>query len=470
MNSDLPTLYAVSTGSGRAGIAIVRMTGARVSKVLEAMVGACPLPRQAAFATIRDPASGVILDRGIALYFAAPKTVTGEDVCELHLHGSPAVVEAVLQVLSRQDGFRLAEPGEFTRRAFQNGKMNLVEVEALSDLLAAGSESQRRLAMRQFTGETSMTFEGWRQDLIAALAMVEASIDFADEAGVAEAARAHIEPRLEHLVAQLSSALDMSGRASALRRGVKLVIAGPPNAGKSSLLNWLAKRDAAIVSPIAGTTRDVIETHVMIDGFPVTLTDTAGLRGETGDQVEAIGMDRARREITEADFLIWVDAPDAIPYQFVIPAEAGTQAVGNSAVESLGSRFRGNDGLGVERFPDLTIHNKSDLAQLSIQTRNELSVSLKTGDGLDLLMVRLQEGLRPFHEAGESAVVVRERHAQAVRAALALIINARDSREAPLEVVAEDLRGAAHQLASITGRVGVEDLLGKIFSEFCIGK
>jgi tRNA modification GTPase len=440
MNSDLPTLYAVSTGSGRAGIAIIRMSGLRVSGVLTAMVGACPLPRQATFATIRDPATGIILDRGMAFYFVSPKTVTGEDAGELHLHGSPAVVEAVLQVLSRQEGLRLAEPGEFTRRAYQNGKMNLLEVEALSDLLAAGSEGQRRLAMRQFTGETSMTFEGWRQELIAALAMVEASIDFADEDGVAEAARVHIQPRLDHLSQQLAAALEMSGRASALRRGVKLVIAGPPNAGKSSLLNWLAKREAAIVSPIAGTTRDVIETQVMIDGFPVTLTDTAGLRGETRDAIEAIGIGRAQREIAEADFLVWVDAPD------VVVSDRPT------------------------RTPDIIIHNKSDLSAHSIQTRNELRLSLKTGDGLDLLMARLRDGLRPFHEAGESAVVVRERHAQAVRIALALITNARDSREAPLEVVAEDLRGAAHQLASITGQVGVEDLLGKIFSEFCIGK
>jgi tRNA modification GTPase len=440
MNSDLPTLYAVSTGSGRAGIAIVRLTGSKVATVLQAMTGFCPPARFAAFATIRNPETKVVLDRGLALYFQGPQSVTGEDVGELHLHGSPAVVEAVLQALSRVDGLRLAEPGEFTRRAYQNGRMNLVEVEALSDLLAAGSESQRRLAMRQFTGETSMTFDAWRNDLIAALAMVEASIDFADEDGVAEQARAHIAPRLDHLAEQLAQALELSGRASALRRGVKLVIAGPPNAGKSSLLNWLAKREAAIVSPIAGTTRDVIETSILLDGFPVTLTDTAGLRAATDDSIEAIGMERARREVDEADFLIWVTAPD----------------VGPVALPS--------------RAPDLIIHNKSDLSNESIQTRNEITLSLKTGNGLDRLMVMLRENLRPFHEAGDSAVVVRERHMQAVSAALARISTARDSREAPLEVIAEELRSAAHHLASITGQVGVEDLLGQIFSEFCIGK
>jgi tRNA modification GTPase len=440
MNSDLPTLYAVSTGSGRAGIAIVRLTGSKVPTVLEAMTGSCPPARFAAFATIRDPQSQVVLDRGLALYFQGPQSVTGEDVGELHLHGSPAVVEAVLHALSRIEGLRLAEPGEFTRRAYQNGRMNLVEVEALSDLLAAGSESQRRLAMRQFTGETSMTFDGWRNDLIAALAMVEASIDFADEDGVAEQARAHIAPRLDVLSQQLGQALELSGRASALRRGLKLVIAGPPNAGKSSLLNWLAKREAAIVSPIAGTTRDVIETSIMLDGFPVTLTDTAGLRPTTEDKIEAIGMERARREVDEADFLIWVTAPD----------------VGLAPMP--------------DRRPDLIIHNKSDLSNGSIQIRNEISLSLKTSHGLDRLMVMLRESLRPFHEAGDSAVVVRERHVQAVRAALARISVARDSREAPLEVVAEELRSAAHHLASITGQVGVEDLLGQIFSEFCIGK
>jgi tRNA modification GTPase len=439
MNTEQSTIYAVSSGSGRAGVAVLRVSGPAVQTVLKAVAGGVPTARHAVLRRLRDPA-GELLDEALVLYFPGPHSVTGEDVAEFHLHGSAAVVAAVLRVLGDMPDLDMAEAGAFTRRAFINGKMDLVEVEGLADVLAANSDSQRRLALRQMTGATSLTFERWRDELVGALAMVEAAVDFIDEDGVAEQALLAIRPRIDSLAKQLQSALALAGRASALRDGVRVVIAGPPNAGKSSLINWLTQRDVAIVSPIAGTTRDVVEAPVSIAGFPLVLSDTAGLRGDTHDPIEAIGMARARREIGAADILIWVTAPDC-------------------------------DAVAPPRAPDIRILNKVDLVDGSIQGRNDcLMVSLKSGTGLDEMIRQLTVLLQQYQVASEDAVVVRARHVQAVTEALNHLQFINDSREAPLEITAEHLRAAARHLAQITGRVDVEDLLGRIFSEFCVGK
>ena len=439
---DNKTIYAVSTGSGRAGIAVVRVSGPLASHSVVLLTGGLPERRRFSLRRLTDE-TGAMLDEGVVVWLPAPRTVTGEDMAEFHVHGSPAVISALLRRLGSIDGLAMAEAGEFTRRAYANGRMDLVEVEGLGDLLAADSEAQRRLAMRLFSGEASSVYQGWREGVISALAMIEASIDFVEEEGVVEMARLQVLPLVDSLVKQLEAALAKAELAGLVRSGVKLVIAGPPNAGKSSLLNWLAGREAAIVSPIAGTTRDVIEARVMLQGVPVILTDTAGLRGMTEDTIESIGIARAENEVRDADVLMWVTAADE--------AYAGPTS----------------------RRPDLHVLNKSDLiAQDSIQVRNDDSflVSVKTGDGLLELQKRIFSLLGERSGMAEDAVVVRERHRIAVQESIRILNDVKNANEMPLELMAEALRRVAYVLGSITGQVDVEDLLDKIFSEFCIGK
>ena len=441
-----PTIFALSSGSGRAGIAVIRLTGAGSLAVLESLVGNPPAPRHAALRTIRSRDGIDVIDQGMVLFLPGPHSVTGEDVVEFHLHGSPATVQRMLMELSSFPDCRPAEAGEFTRRAFANERMDLVEVEGLADLLAAESEGQRKLAMRQFSGEASSVYAKWHRELVSALAIIEASIDFADEDGVAAEAVKLVRPRLRAFMVLLETALQESERASLVRRGLRIVIAGEPNVGKSSLLNTLAGRRAAIVSDIAGTTRDVIEASVMMAGLPVMLADTAGLRDDSLDVIEREGVARSRDEIEQADILIWVrsaaeDSP-ALP----------------------------------ERAPDLTVINKSDLvSRESILRRNDseiavIAVSVKTGEGLEVLRARLFACVAEKSSVGEHGLMVRTRHRSAISESIRFLNDALSKPDDALELMAEDVRNAAAAMATITGRVEVEDFLGKIFSEFCIGK
>jgi tRNA modification GTPase len=436
------TIFAVSTGAGRAGIAIVRLSGAGVALVIETLCGSVPKPRSASLRKLRSR-DGEVLDEAMVLFFPGPNSVTGEDVGEFHVHGSPAIVERLLMELGSFEQCRPAVPGEFTRRAYQNERMDLVEVEGLADLLAAQSEAQRRVAMRQFSGEASSVYLKWYHDVIGALAIIEASIDFADEDGVAEKAIAQVRPRLSAFKVMLQDAVLQSAKAAVVRRGLRIVIAGAPNVGKSSLLNALAERQAAIVSDIAGTTRDVVEAAVVIHGLPVSLSDTAGLRAETADPIEREGMVRSRSEIRDADILVWVSV--------------------------AGESFE----VGPDRTPDLVVYNKSDLAeQDSIHLRNEsdLAVSVVTGHGLDVLRQRLGDLVLERTQVGESAIMVRARHRLAIEESIRFLNDADLKPDDALELLAEDVRKAATALASITGRVDVEDFLGRIFQEFCVGK
>ncbi len=436
------TIFALSSGSGRAGIAVVRVSGPAAALILKTLADELPKPRQAVVRTIRSRDDSDVIDQSLVLFFPGPASVTGEDVAEFHTHGSPAVVERLLLELAGFEHCRPAEAGEFTRRAFRNERLDLVEVEGLADLLSAESEAQRRLAMRQFSGEASSVYHQWHSDLTGALAIIEASIDFADEDGVAAEAMLKVRPRLVDLRDNLVSALLESERASLVRRGLRIVIAGAPNVGKSSLLNALAGRRAAIVSDIAGTTRDVVEAALVINGLAVSLSDTAGLRDETDDAIEREGILRSRSEIDAADILIWV-------------ALAG---------ESVALP---------NRLPELVIHNKSDLVSAdSIQLRNDsnLAVSVKRGDGLEELRERLSLLVASHTHVSEHAVMVRSRHRTAVTESIRSLNDALSKRDDALELMAEDVRKAAQSMASITGRIGVEDFLGRIFSEFCVGK
>jgi tRNA modification GTPase len=438
-----PTIFAVSSGSVRAGIAVFRVSGSEAAAILGSLTGSVPPARRAVVSNIRSRDGHDLIDRGMVLYFEAPHTVTGEDLAEFHVHGSPSVVERLLIELSTFENARPAEPGEFTRRAFENERMDLVEVEGLADLLASETEAQRKLAMRQFSGEASSVYEAWHSELTGALAIIEASIDFADEDGVAAQAIQMVRPRLQQFRNRLSEALSQSEKAALVRRGLRIVIAGAPNVGKSSLLNVLAGRKAAIVSEIAGTTRDVVEAALVINGLPVSLADTAGLRDVTDDAIEREGMLRSQSEIDAADILVWVrsvteDSP-ALP----------------------------------SRAADITVFNKADLvSRESIQLRNdsEIAVSVKTGDGLEALRTALHQLVSAKTDLSESAVMVRVRHRAAIEESIRSLNDALSKADDALELMAEDVRKAATALASITGRVGVEDFLGRIFSEFCIGK
>jgi tRNA modification GTPase len=305
----LPTIFALSSGRPPAAIAVVRISGPRASDALQALTGRVPEPRRAALARLRDPQNGEPLDEALVLWFPAPRSETGEDMAELQLHGGRAVIAATLAALGRLDGFRPAEAGEFTRRAFENGRLDLTAVEGLADLIGAETEAQRRQAYRQLKGLLGDRAETWRGRLIGVLALVEAGIDFSDEGDVPQDLLTPALDVARALRDEISAALAQAGRGERLRDGLVVAIAGPPNAGKSTLLNRIAKREAAIVSPFAGTTRDVIEVHLDLDGYPVTLLDTAGVR-ETDDPVEQEGVRRARERAAAADLVLWVVSAD----------------------------------------------------------------------------------------------------------------------------------------------------------------
>jgi tRNA modification GTPase len=435
------TIYAVSSGLGRAGIAVVRLSGPQAKVILHGLVSVFPKPRQASLRKLVW--DGDVIDQALILWFPGPHSVTGEDLVEFHVHGSAPVLARLFSIFSTFGDTVPALAGEFTRRAFENGRLDLVEVEGLADLIDADSEGQRRLAIRQFIGESSGLVDSWRGRVIEALALIEAAIDFADDDADIAIVSAGVAKKVSQLIAELQRALDVSVVAAGVRSGLRLVIAGAPNVGKSSLFNWLVNREAAIVSPQAGTTRDVVSSGVNIAGLPVVVADTAGLRDETQDEIERMGMKRSQSEIGDADILIWVRAPGVV------------------------------ETVGPEWTPDLVVHNKSDLAPTdSILSRNdrELSVSVKTGEGLEDLRVRLNDMITYRYAGADNAVIVRQRHRERVLNSIRYLNEFVSDAGKSTELRAEDLRRAAHELAAITGKVDVEDLLGKIFSEFCIGK
>jgi tRNA modification GTPase len=456
MSESRATIFALSSGRPPAAIAVVRVSGPQTGAALKALIGRVPEPRRATLARVRGPAGGDIIDEALVLWFPAPHSETGEDVAELQVHGGPAVIAGVLDALGRIDGCRLAEPGEFTRRAFENGKFDLTEVEGLADLIAAETQAQRRQAFRQLKGLIGDRAEVWRRRLIEALALVEARIDFSDEADVPENL---VEPALHaarQLGDEIAACLADSRRGERLREGLVVAIAGPPNAGKSTLLNRMARREAAIVSPYPGTTRDVIEVHLDLAGYPVTLLDTAGIR-DSDDPVEQEGVRRARERAALADLVLWVT-----------DASAADGAVQESIV-----------GLSCEEI--WSLRNKVDVVSEGARSRTESGVkegvsrsftmSAMTGFGMDEVVAALTAYARDYFAATESAIVTRGRHRRALEETLAALERvSREDNSGREEVIAEELRAAATTLGRLTGRVDVEDILDVIFRDFCIGK
>jgi tRNA modification GTPase len=477
------TIYALSSGRPPAAIAVVRISGPQAGEALKALTGKSPTPRQAVLARIRGR-DDEIIDHALALWFPAPHSETGEDVAELQLHGGRAVVAAVLAALSELTGLRPAAAGEFTRRAFENGKLDLTAVEGLADLVMAETEGQRRLALRQMTGALGGRAEAWRAQLIQALALVEARIDFSDEADVPQDL---VTPALQiarALEGEIASALADGGRGERLREGLVVAIAGPPNAGKSTLLNRIAKREAAIVSPYAGTTRDVIEVHLDLGGLPVTVLDTAGIR-ETDDPVEREGVKRARDRASAADLVLWVvDASSPVDSQtpdigaasaiWVLRNKIDLVQVVNRKNESLYQIAGKNEPYTQTNKPlrsmvkkELTASNESEF------NSNELvfDISATSGGGCDALLAQLAKYADSFLTGAESALVTRARHRKALEDTVAALRGALGRDMAGNEdLLAEELRTAARTLGRLTGRVDVEDILDVIFRDFCIGK
>jgi tRNA modification GTPase len=437
------TIFAPATASGRAGIAVIRLSGPAAAAALAALSCPVPPPRRAMRARFADRATGEAIDDGLALFFPGPASVTGEDVAELHLHGSRAVVEAIIGILSAQPGLRLAEPGEFTRRAFENGKLDLTASEAVADLVAAETAAQRRQALRQLDGELGRLYDDWRDRLLRAAAHLEADIDFPEE-GLPDDIAAASGEAIDRLATEIAAHLADGRRGEIVREGVSIAIVGPPNAGKSSLLNALAQRDVAITAATAGTTRDVIEVRLDLAGYPVILADTAGLR-DARDPIEEEGVRRARSRAAAADLKVVVlDA----------------------------SRSDGRDAVA-EMIDDaaLVVVNKIDIvgrAGRAAWPDGAIAISVLTGEGMPALLDVLGAAVRERFALGAAPALTRARHRTALEECLAALARAKG---APLaELRAEDLRLAIRALGRITGRVDVEDLLDIIFRDFCIGK
>jgi tRNA modification GTPase len=449
MAADRDTIFALSSGRPPAAIAVIRVSGPRAGFALEQLIGRLSVPRRASLARVRDPASAEVIDEGLALWFPAPRSETGEDMAELQVHGGRAVIAAVLAALAKLPGLRPAEAGEFTRRAFENGRMDLTAVEGLADLVAAETEAQRRQAFRHLKGLLGERAESWRQRLIEALALVEAGIDFSDEGDVPQ----DLLGRALELIGPLAEEIDKAGagQGERLREGLRVAIAGPPNAGKSTLFNRLARREAAIVSPFPGTTRDVLEVHLDLGGYPITVLDTAGIR-EVNDPVEREGVRRANEQAASADLVLWmVDATErkAAACQFA--------AVPGTTIWIVVNKI------------DLMTEDQMNESRFNYMS-NVHFISSATGAGVDELVNALLRFAEGFFTA-EPALVTRERQRAHLRDTALSLRAARDAaHDGREEIMAEHLRLAARTLGKLLGRVDVEDVLDVIFRDFCIGK
>lgn len=426
------TIFALSSGAPPAALAVVRISGSNAGTALQLLAGRLPPPRKASLALLADPITQAPLDNALVLWFPGPATATGEDLAELHLHGGRAVVSRVLGVLETLDGLKPAEPGAFTRRAFENGRMDLAEAEGLSDLLFAETELQRLSALAMAGGGLSAKVKAWQDELLGLSARVEALLDFSDEGDVTEDSEAALRISEEALIFadRVRSFLNRPS-AERLRDGIRVALAGPPNAGKSTLLNALAGREAAIVSTRPGTTRDIIEVPLALKGRPYVFCDTAGLHDITDDEIEVIGMSRARAVMDESDIILWLNENEASP----------------------------------QPEKTITVHARNDVEGRALSPSNaQISLSARTGEGMDILIEKLTEradALLP--RPGDLALNKRQRDL------LAECVAALQGSE-DLLIIAENLRLARSALDRLTGRAGTEDMLDALFGRFCIGK
>ena len=436
--AECDTIFALATAPGRSGVALVRVSGPQTEVGIRRLTrGEVPLERKAVIRTLFDPSTCDRIDTGIVLFFRGPHSYTGENIVEFQMHGGRAVQAAMLSALAKLPGFRPAEAGEFTRRAVENGRLDLTQAEAIADLVAAETDAQRRLALRQHDGELSGLYEGWRSRLIRAAAWIEASIDFADE-DIPEDAVAKSRQEISEVRAEIIAHLNDGRRGEILRDGLQIAVIGSPNVGKSSLVNALARRDVAIVSEQPGTTRDVIEVHLDLGGYAVILADTAGLR-QSSDGVEQEGMRRARARAESADLRI-----------LVLDGTAGEEG----------------SGIPGSRGDDIVVWNKADLA--ASKTKPGLWVSAKTGEGLADLVELLSKEAAKRVSGGEGPILTRARYRYALEEAAESLGFVPPTVQP--ELSAEHVRRALRAIGRITGRVDLDELLDVVFRDFCIGK
>lgn len=441
------TIFALSSAPGRAGVTVFRVSGMAAKSVVETLTMApCPAPRYAALRKLYNKNS-VLIDEVLVLWMPGPKSFTGEDCAEFQGHGSPAVIEAMASALL-ETGARQAEAGEFTRRAFDNGKMDLTEAEGLADLIDAETEGQRKQALRQMQGGLRGIYEEWRESLLDALAQIEGEIDFPDEEDIPDALSHKAYPYLTKVIEAMREGLANADKGEAIRHGVDIAIIGRPNAGKSTLLNALAKREAAIVSPEAGTTRDIVSINLVLSGLPVRLSDTAGLR-ETEDTIEAEGVKRALALAKDADLRIGVvDSTDVSTLPYVL-----------SELE---------DG-------DILVFNKFDLAEESIpgvsrETLSVMAISAESDSDVETLRARLEAEVLERFSVGDEVGLTRARHKDCVHRAITSLERAKQNLGIAPELAGDDIRAALHALKELAGETDIESVFDRIFSRFCVGK
>ena len=442
------TVYALSSGPGISGIAVIRVSGSKTEEIILSLTnGSLPKTKEATLKKIINPKNGELIDEGLVIFFKRPNSYTGEDMAEFHVHGSKAVVQEVLTVLEGFDDCRLAEPGEFTKIAFQNNKINLLKAESIGDLIAAETELQRKQALRIMSGDSSKKFNFWREELINILADIEAKIDFPEE-DIPENLSQNIKNRCEKIKNEIQVTLDDNKTGEIIREGFKIAIVGPPNVGKSSLLNYLSKREAAIVSEKAGTTRDVIECHLDLEGIPVIISDTAGIR-DSRDEIETKGVNLAINRAEEADLIIILLDPKKLDFK----------------------------GFFNEKLHDKSILaiNKSDLLIESINNKEfkiePHIISIKDNKNLDKLIEAVKLKLNKQFLKTNNVLITRSRHRLHLKEChkhLKVFLEKKNNQE--FDLAAEDLRLSIRHLGTIVGKVDVEEILGSIFDNFCIGK
>jgi len=442
------TIYALSTGPGVSGVAIIRISGKETKKVINLLTDKpLPTPRVATLRKINYINTSELIDEGIILWFPGPESYTGEDMAELHVHGSKAVIDSIHSSLSKIENCRLAEPGEFTRIAFENGKINLIKAESIIDLISAETEIQRKQAIKIMSGNSSNKFNDMREKLLKILAHIEAKIDFPDEDLPKDILKS-IKKISEEVIYDIKKILDDQRVGERIREGFKISIVGPTNVGKSSLLNYLSKRDAAIVSEVSGTTRDVIETHLNIDGFPVLLSDTAGIR-ESKNEIEKKGIKLALNRAEEADLKLIVLEAKNLDFKGVFKDLMDDNAI--------------------------LVINKSDLLgpkpSLKLSEFEHVLVSIKENKNLENLILKIKNKLKSKFITSDDILITRERHRQHLEQCLEFLKNFEEKNEdEDFDKAAEDLRLATRHLGMIVGKVNVEEILGTIFNDFCIGK
>lgn len=443
------TIYALSTVYGKSGVAVFRISGKNALHAIERLtdINLDKLkPRYAYFTNIKEPHTGQLLDKALVLYFKTPNSFTGEDIVEIHSHGSKAVIASIIDNLAQIENYRLAEPGEFSKRAFYNNKMDLTEAEGLADLIDAETKEQQKYALRQMDGELKNLYESWREELVKTLAHLEAYIDFPDE-DIPEAAVNELENTVFKVHNSINLHLEQNKNGEKLREGFRVVIIGEPNAGKSSLLNTLAKREAVIVSDIAGTTRDAVDVYMDVNGYPVIFTDTAGLR-ETNEEIEQLGINIAQKKAAEADLIIGLID--------------GKNLNQTNIAELL---KHGNDNI-------LYVVNKADYLSdeqcSDLQKEGYLVISAKFQTGIDELFKQIENYMATQFTANSGALITRQRYREALYDVLSSLTQFNLNK--PIELAAEDVRIAARSIGKITGRIEVDEILDKIFGSFCIGK